>query len=315
MTNSLLQNQNLVLELDLIHDQSGNAHFTLIDFFGEEIATVDNGVYMYALKKRDHNGGKIWSLSTPSTSEKNSTPIFPPSHTELSIDNSFEQENTFSPSEDSIVNSDTGDFSFYAKDFITGTREKILQNSILGDNSIVYIASDGEMDDFKLSINNTVPETATLYVETGGFSKNTTIENGGSEIVGEQGISEFTIIYEGGKQRVEGGGSALRAEIYGGEQLVFGDGYVNGGIVGSSTYNTTLYDQSDTPGQQNVYDGGMAVGTKVMSGGTQTLARWFADDDNFIQKSGGLAVNTEFFAGGVQRILAGGEVDIVTLHR
>ncbi|WP_375651545.1 BafA family autotransporter [Bartonella sp. LB28NMGDW] len=315
MTNSLLQNQNLVLELDLIHDQSGNAHFTLIDFLGEEIATVDNGVYMYALKKRDHNGGKIWSLSTPSTSEKISTPIFPPSHTELPIDNSFEQDNTVSPSEDSRANSYTGDFNFYAEDFITGLGKKFLQNSILGDNSIVYIVGDGETDDFKLSINNTVPETATLYVKNGGFSKNTTIENGGSEIVGEQGISEFTIIYEGGKQRVEGGGSALRAEIYGGEQLVFGDSYVNGEIVGSSTYNTTLYGQGDTPGQQNVYDDGMAVGTKVMSGGIQTLAKWFADDDNFVQKSGGLAVNTEVFAGGVQRLLAGGEADIVTLHR
>ncbi|WP_375614386.1 BafA family autotransporter [Bartonella sp. AC535YNZD] len=315
MTNSLLQNQNLILELDLIHDQSGNAHFTLIDFWGEEIATVDNGVYMYALKKRDHNGGKIWSLSTPSMPEKNSSPIFPPSHTELPIAESFEQEKYGSPLEDSIANSYKGDFSFYAEDFITGTREKILQSSVLGANSIVYIAGDGEMDDFKLSINNTVPETATLYVETGGFSKNTTIENGGVEIVGEQGISEFTIIYEGGKQRVEGGGTALRAEIYGGEQLVFGDGYVNGGIVGSSAYNTTLYGQGDTPGQQNVYDDGMAVGTKVMRGGIQTLAKWFADDDDFIQKSGGLAVNTEVFAGGVQRVLAGGEVNIVTLHR
>ncbi|WP_375649337.1 pertactin-like passenger domain-containing protein, partial [Bartonella sp. MU70NMGDW] len=314
MTNSLPQNQNLVLELDLIHDQSGNAHFTLIDFGGEEIATVDNGVYMYALKKRDHNSGKIWSLSTSSTLEKISTPIFSPSHTELPIDNSFEQDNTVSPSEDSRANSYTGDFNFYAEDFITGLGEKFLQNSILGDNSIVYIAGDGETDDFKLSINNTVPETATLYVKNGGFSKNTTIENGGSEIVGEQGISEFTIIYEGGKQRVEGGGSALRAEIYGGEQLVFGDGYVDGGIVGSSAYDTTIYGQGDTPGQQNVYDDGMVVRTKVMSGGIQTLAKWFADDD-FIQKSGGLAVNTEVFAGGVQRVLAGGEVDIVTLHR
>ncbi len=75
---------------------------------------------------------------------------------------------------------------------------------------------------------------------------------------------------------------------------------VNGEIVVSSTYNTTLYGQGDTPGQQNVYDDGMAVRTKVMSGGIQTLAKWFADDD-FVQKSSGLAVNTEVFAGGIQR--------------
>ncbi len=232
----------------------------------------------------------------------------------MPIAESFEQEKYGSPLEDSITNSYKGDFSFYAEDFITGTREKILQSSVLDDNSIVYIAGDGEADDFKLSINNTVPETATLYVETGGFSKNTTIENGGSEIVGEQGISEFTIIYEGGKQRVEGGGTALRAEIYGGEQLVFGNGYVNGGIVGSSAYNTTLYGQGDTLGQQNVYDDGMAVGTKVMSGGVQTLAKWFPNDDNFAEKAGGLAVNAEIFSEGVQRVLAGGEANTVILR-
>lgn len=38
--------------------------------------------------------------------------------------------------------------------------------------------------------------------------------------------------------RVEG--VTLKAQIYGGEQLIFGDGYVNGSIAGSSAYNTTI---------------------------------------------------------------------------
>ncbi|MGF7156710.1 BafA family autotransporter [Bartonella heixiaziensis] len=62
ITNSSLINQDLVFELDLIHDQSGKAHFTLTDFSGEEIEAIDNGVYIYALKKKNHNKGKIWSL-------------------------------------------------------------------------------------------------------------------------------------------------------------------------------------------------------------------------------------------------------------
>ncbi|MBB4076103.1 outer membrane autotransporter protein [Bartonella fuyuanensis] len=312
IVNSPLLNQNLIFDLDLIHDQSGNAHFTLIDFSGEEISTFDSGVYMYALRKKDHNGGKIWSLSTP---EKKPSPLVPSFHMRLPIAKFFEREKTVSFSEDSIVSSYTGDFSFYAEDFNIGTGDEILRSSILSDNSIVYISGDGETDNLKLSINNTIQETAALYVEAGGFSKNTTIENGGSEIIGEQGISEFTIIYEGGKQRVEGGGSALKTEIYGGEQLVFGDGYDNGGVVGSSAYNTTIYGQAEIPGLQNVYDDGMVVGTKIMKGGIQTLAKWFVDDDDFLQKSGGLAVNTEVFAGGVQRILTGGMADTVILHR
>ncbi|WP_375654923.1 BafA family autotransporter [Bartonella sp. AA83SXKL] len=303
ITNSPLQDQNLVLELDLIHDQSGNAHFTLTDFSGEETSTIDNGVYMYGLKTKDDNGAKTWYLATSQTTF---APVISSPYAESPIDKLPEKEENMTSSKDFSI-SDVIDYSI-------GEGGGILQSSLLGDDNVVYISDDGERGVLKKSINNTIQGSGRLYVETGGFSKNTTIENGGVEIVGEQGISEFTIIYEGGKQRVEGGGTALRAEIYGGEQLVFGDGYVNGGIVGSSAYNTTLYDQGDTPGQQNVYDDGMAVGTKVMSGGIQTLAKWFADDDDFIQKSGGLAVNTEVFAGGVQRVLAGGEANRVILR-
>ncbi|UNE53481.1 BafA family autotransporter [Bartonella machadoae] len=62
ITNSSLINQDLIFELDLIHDQGGKAHFTLTDFSGEEISAIDNGVYIYALKKKNHHKGNIWSL-------------------------------------------------------------------------------------------------------------------------------------------------------------------------------------------------------------------------------------------------------------
>ncbi|WP_273783296.1 BafA family autotransporter [Bartonella sp. AU15XJBT] len=304
IANSSLQTQNLVLELNLINDQSGKAHFALTDFSGEKISTIDGGAYLYVLKEKDYNGGKIWYLATPQTT---SIPVIPSPHAESPIDKLPEKEENMASSKDFSI-SDVINFSI---------REGggILQNFWLGDGSIVYISNDGEKDALKKSINATVAGSGTLYVEAGGFSENTTIENGGLEIIGEQGISESTIIYEGGQQKVEGGGTALQAKIYGGNQLVWGDSYVNGGIVGSSAYDTIIYGQGDIPGQQNVYDDGMAVGTKVMSGGIQTLAKWFPGDDNFAEKAGGLAVNTEIFAGGVQRVLAGGEVDIVTLHR
>ncbi|WP_375671589.1 BafA family autotransporter [Bartonella sp. CL27QHWL] len=303
MTNSPLQDQNLVLELDLIHVQSGNAHFTLTDFSGEETSTIDGGAYIYGLKTKDDNGGKTWSLAT---SQITSAPVIPSPHVESPIDKLPEKEENMTSSKDFSI-SDVIHYSI-------GEGGGILQSSLLGDDNVVYVSDDGEQGVLKKSINNTIQGSGRLYVEAGGFSKNTTIENGGTEIVGEQGVSESTIIYEGGKQKVEGGGSALRVEVYGGEQLVFGNGYVNGGIVGSSAYNTTLYGQGDTPGQQNVYDDGMAVGTKVMSGGVQTLAKWFPNDDNFAEKAGGLAVNAEIFSEGVQRVLAGGEANTVILR-
>ncbi|CAK01241.1 BafA family autotransporter [Bartonella tribocorum] len=303
IANSSLETQNLVLELDLINEKSGNAHFALSDFSGEEISAIDGGVYMYDLKKKDHNGGKIWYLAPLGTP---STPVIPAPHAEYPVNKLPEKEENITPSKDFSI-SDVINFSI---------REGggILQNFWLGDDRVVYISYDGEQGALRQSINTTVAGSGTLYVEAGGFVKNTTIENGGAEIVGEQGISESTIIYEGGKQKVEGGGSALRAEIYGGEQLVFGDGYVDGGIVGSSVYDTTIHGQGDIPGQQNVYDDGMAVGTKVMSGGIQTLAKWFPGDDNFAEKNGGLAINTEVFSEGMQHVLAGGEANTVILH-
>ncbi|MET3589429.1 hypothetical protein ABID23_000511, partial [Bartonella silvatica] len=287
--------------VDLITDKSGKADFALKKHSGKMAEIVDGGAYMYHLKQRDDKGGKIWYL----VAIEKKIPI-PPSSPQLpTIAGALGKETTIL--QDPIISSYTNDFSFYADDFRADEDRFILRNSTLSDDNIAVNP--------KWSINNTVEGTGILYIEEGGLSKNTTILNGGSEVVGEQGISESAIVYEYGIQRVEGGGSALNAEIYGGEQTIFGDSYVNGGIVGSSAYNTKVYGQGDALGQQNVYDDGMAVGTKVMDGGVQTLAKWFVEDDSFLEKSGGLAFNTEVFSGGIQRVLAGGEADVVILHR
>ncbi|WP_342752660.1 MULTISPECIES: hypothetical protein [unclassified Bartonella] len=254
---------------------------------------------------------KIWYLAA---AEKVSTSLTPSSKMELPIIEALGKEEDITVFQDPIVSSYVSDFSFYTDDFIMEKEDEILQSSIISENNTAHIADDGDSDARKWSLNTTIDGSGTLYVEAGGFSKNTTILDGGSEIVAEQGISESTIIYEGGKQHVEGGGGALKAEIYGGEQLIFGDSYVNGGIVGSSAYNTTIYGQGKIPGYQKVYDDGMAVVTKIMEGGIQLLAKWFPDDEGVIEKSGGFAVNTEILSGGVQRVLAGGEADTVILH-
>ncbi len=304
IANSSLEMQNLVLELDLINEKSGNAHFALTGFSGEETSTIDGGVYMYVLKKKEHNEGKIWYLAPLETT---STSVLPSPHAESPIDKLPEKEENITPTQDINFDPHSDVINFSIRE-----GGDILQNFWLGDDSTVYISDDGGV--LKQSINAMVEGSGTLYVEAGGFSKNTTVAMGGAEIIGEQGGSESTIIYEGGKQKVERGGFALRAEVYGGEQLVFGDGYMDGGIVGSSVYDTTIHGQGDTLGQQNVYDDGMAVGTKVMRGGIQTLAKWFPNDDNFAEKTGGLAINTEVFAGGAQHVLAGGEANTVILR-
>ncbi|EJF98772.1 outer membrane autotransporter barrel domain-containing protein [Bartonella vinsonii subsp. arupensis Pm136co] len=290
--------------LDLITDKSGGAYFTLKNNFGEKADAVDGGAYMYDLKQKDYNGGKIWYLAI---SEKPSTFLIIPPHTILPIAETFENEKDKTVSKNAIVSSHTSDFSVSEDKFV-------LQNFLLNDDRTVYIWDDGETEGTKFSINNTVEGSGTLYVEAGGFSENTTVGNGGSEVVAEQGISKSTIVYEGGRQSVEGGGTAIDTEIYGGNQLVFGEGDVNDGVVSSTAYSTKIYGQGDALGQQSVYDDGVVSDTKIMRGGVQNLAKWFADDDDFALKSGGLAMNTEIFEGGIQRVLAGGEADIVTLY-
>ncbi|WP_019220452.1 BafA family autotransporter [Bartonella senegalensis] len=48
---------------DLITDRSGEAYFTLTDLSGEKIHAIDGGTYMYDLKQRKDENGKVWFLS------------------------------------------------------------------------------------------------------------------------------------------------------------------------------------------------------------------------------------------------------------
>ncbi|UNF39362.1 BafA family autotransporter [Bartonella krasnovii] len=189
----------------------------------------------------------------------------------------------------------------------------LLENYVLDHEGKAYISNDGEIDSPGRSINNTVKNGAELYVYAGGLSENSKIEHGGIENVqalkGKQGFSKNAVVKEGGKQSVGNGGKVEETKIYGGEQLVFGEGDVGGEIKGSSASHTVIYGQEETLGQQKVYDGGKVWNTKVMRGGIQEVGKKSEG-----AKNGGFAFDTEVFAGGKQRILKGGQAIGVTLN-
>ncbi|EJF81889.1 BafA family autotransporter [Bartonella doshiae] len=62
---------------DLITDRSGGADFTLTDLFNEKINAVDGGTYMYGLKQRKDENGKVWFLSADRTGGPDPSPPDP----------------------------------------------------------------------------------------------------------------------------------------------------------------------------------------------------------------------------------------------
>ncbi|CDO48460.1 BafA family autotransporter [Bartonella tribocorum] len=188
-----------------------------------------------------------------------------------------------------------------------------LENYVLDNEGKAYISNDGEIDSPGRSIDNTVKNGAELYVYAGGLSENSKIEHGGIENVqalkGKQGFSKNAVVKEGGQQSVGNGGKVEGTKIYGGEQLVFGEGDVGGEIKGSSASHTVIYGQDEILGQQKVYDGGKVWNTKVMRGGVQEIGK-----KSQSAKNDGFAFDTEVFAGGKQRILGGGQAIGVTLN-
>lgn len=188
-----------------------------------------------------------------------------------------------------------------------------LENFVLDNNGKAYFSNDGKTDNPGLSINNTVKNGAEIYVYAGGLSENSKIEHGGTEIVqaskGKQGFSKNAVVKEGGRQNVGNGGKVEGTKIYGGEQLIFGEGDVGGQIKGSSASDTVIYGQGETLGQQKIYDGGSVWNTKVMQGGVQEVAKKTQS-----AKNGGFAFDTQIFGGGKQRVLEGGKAIGVTLN-
>lgn len=152
-----------------------------------------------------------------------------------------------------------------------------LDNHLFDNNGKGYFLNDDDTDKPGKSINNAVRNGGEIHVSAGGLSQESKIEYGGTEIVqasrGKQGFSENAIVKEGGQQRIENGGKAQGTKIYGGKQLVFGEGDVRGKMKGSSASDIVIYGQGKTLGRQEVYDGGSVWNTEVMQGGVQEVAK------------------------------------------
>ncbi|EJF85661.1 BafA family autotransporter [Candidatus Bartonella washoeensis] len=221
------------------------------------------------------------------------------------------------------VGKSAGNTEFYAREKNIAGRKNpelifvndgaFLENFVLDNNGKAYFSNDGKVDSPGLSMNNTVRNGGEIYVYAGGISENSKIEHGGTETVqaskGKQGFSKNAIVKEGGRQNVRNGGKVEGTKIYGGEQLIFGEGDVGGQIKGSSAADTVIYGQGKTLGQQKIYDGGSAWNTKVMQGGVQEVAK-----KSQSIKSGGFAFDTQIFGGGKQRVLEGGKALGVILN-
>ncbi|PPJ44759.1 hypothetical protein C0075_24695, partial [Rhizobium sp. KAs_5_22] len=78
----------------------------------------------------------------------------------------------------------------------------------------------------------------------------TTIQRGGTELIRTQGLSQDSTVKRGGKQKVEDGGKAEGAQIYGGEQFVSGKSDIKGEMVRSSAYNTVVSGKNGVLGYQ-----------------------------------------------------------------
>ncbi|WP_332060386.1 BafA family autotransporter [Bartonella sp. CB74] len=179
----------------------------------------------------------------------------------------------------------------------------------------VQIANAGEKENGELkniskgrmTVGQKVPKGSTL--STFLFSNRTMVLDGGVEIVENGGNAMEAIIEKGGMQTVTRGGTAINAVVRGGQQLVFEEGSffkLKNVHKHSSAYYTIVSGMDGSIGQQNLYDGGIAWGTKVESKGEQNL---YTGNGNI----GGFASNTKVSGTGRQHILAGGMAENITL--
>lgn len=163
-----------------------------------------------------------------------------------------------------------------------------------------------------------------------GTAADTTIESGGRQYIGTDGIADGTLIKTGGFQYVDAGGKATDTVIAGGFQYVGGSsdgGTVGGGsaLSGGVSVNVTV----ESGGAQNVYYGGSAINTTVKAGGYQDVYQATVSGTTLsgnqqvldggvahhtvIQNggsayvgSGGTTIDTVINAGGLQYVATGG---------
>ncbi len=136
-----------------------------------------------------------------------------------------------------------------------------------------------EMSDETLDLSTTIRDFSSMFVKgkvlknssivTQGISMHTKIEEGGLEMVENNGASTSATVSKGGKQLITRGATAISTRVDGGSQFIFEEKPRNLGteVKRSSAYDAIIVGKNGNSGQQNVYDGGEAWNTKVMGGG------------------------------------------------
>ncbi|MDD9333791.1 MAG: autotransporter outer membrane beta-barrel domain-containing protein, partial [Bartonella sp.] len=132
-----------------------------------------------------------------------------------------------------------------------------------------------EMSDETLDLSETIRNFSSMFIQgralknssmvTQGISMHTKIEEGGVEIVENNGASTNAVVSKGGKQLITRGATAISTRVDGGSQFVFEESlrvFVDTEAKRSSAYDAIIFGTNGNSGQQNVYDGGEAWNTK-----------------------------------------------------
>ncbi|EYS92206.1 hypothetical protein X471_00502 [Bartonella bacilliformis str. Heidi Mejia] len=163
----------------------------------------------------------------------------------------------------------------------------LMQGTVIGNGQIEVV------DDRKTSVDATVENGGIQVVTSGGYATNTKVNGGGKQFVFER--EDFSALQGYTKPENSKKGEGRRRNNRPPRDVGFEERK-------ASAYDATVSGENGKWGEQNVYGGGIAWGTKVMRGGIQSIF------------SSGFASGTEVFSGGEQHILAKGRAGSVTLH-
>lgn len=197
----------------------------------------------------------------------------------------------------------------------------VLGQSVIGDGGEEHVGAGA------LDIGATISGGAVQVVEAGGVASGTTLTGTFSFItpaVGRQwvsGTAVATTITSVGHQTVASGGVALGATVLGdGAQLVWSGGTAIGATVfgsqqvaGGTAVSTTVAMSGGFRGVQRLDGGGVASGTVVGSGGTQSVSSGSVASGTVLGSGGtqyveyrGTAIATTILPGGVALVFSGG---------
>ncbi|WP_413154466.1 BafA family autotransporter [Bartonella sp. cb54] len=321
-TNSLSQ-KNGAVRVYLVTDRSRSkdANFILMNNSGKETSTVDGGTYMYGLYKTTGSSGSnstMWYLGmktdNPHSSDVSSLRTKSRSTSRSNASTTDASANKSSSDSDFTASSSL--LSIYIRNMETLKPKRrpprhlkkklptlVHPTSFFSEEQPVdSIVDADENKNGVLTVirhGQEVPKGSALITT---MNNDVRVKDGGVEIIEHGSSSLKSTVEKGGMQIVTRKGTAIDTIVRGGQQLVFEEESfwrLKEREKHSSTYNTEIFGVNGIIGQQNVYDGGEAWGTKIFSGGEQNLYTGNG-------KNGGFASGTRVGEGGKQHVLAQG---------